>query len=54
MANETTITMVGNLTVAPGALLDVTLASPAGGSVVTAVPVLTPTAEYATVTPTTD
>jgi hypothetical protein len=52
-ADQTSV-VVGNLTVAPGALLDVTLSSPPGGQVVTAVPVLTPTAEYATVTPTAD
>jgi hypothetical protein len=44
--------VVGNLSQAPGSLMPVTLSSPAGGDVVTNVPVLAPRFEYSTVTPT--
>jgi hypothetical protein len=50
-ADQTNV-VVGNLTVEAGALLDVTMSSPSGGQVVTAVPVLPAQGHYATVTPT--
>jgi len=50
-ADETNV-VVGNLAVEAGSLLDVTMSSPSGGQVVTAVPVLLAEGQYATVTPT--
>jgi hypothetical protein len=44
--------VVGNLTKPAGTFMDLTLTSPSGGTVVTAVPVVLPRFEYATVTPT--
>ncbi len=44
--------VVGNLSQPAGSLLKVTLSSPAGGEVVTSVPVVAPRFEYSTVTPT--
>jgi hypothetical protein len=52
-ADQTNV-VVGNLTVDAGALLDVTMSSPKGGSVVTGVPVLPAEGAFATVTPTAD
>ncbi|GAB3589509.1 hypothetical protein GCM10027446_02130 [Angustibacter peucedani] len=49
---DDTSVVVGDLAQGAGSLLEVTLSSPSGGSVVTSVPVVLPRFEYATVTPT--